>query len=123
MIKPISEIYIYTNGVLLSRRYITTEDGTPITQSDISSVTLNIYKLTPSGNGSYTRTLQNSVALQVADVITETVQTDPEGRQYNFRFCIENVFTTPNTLYLAEYILTTSDNHTIIVAAKGRTLD
>ena len=123
MIKPISEIYIYTNGVLLSRRYITTEDGTPITQSDISSITLNIYKLIPNGNGGYSRTLQNSVTLQVADVITETVQIDVEGRQYNFRYCIENVFNTPNTLYLAEYILTTSDNHTIIVAAKGRTLD
>lgn len=123
MIKPISEIYVYTNGVLLSRRYITDENGTPITQSDIASVTLNIYKLIPNGNGSYSRTLQNSVALQVADVITETVQTDPEGRQYNFRYCIENVFSKPNTLYLAEYILTTSDNHTIIVAAKGRTLD
>ena len=123
MIKPISEIYIYTNGVLLSRRYITDEGGTPITQSDISSVTLNIYKLLPNGNGSYSRTLQNSVSLSVADVITETVESDVEGRQYNFRYCIENVFTTPNTLYLAEYILTTTDNHTIIVAAKGRTLD
>lgn len=123
MIEPIPEIYIYTNGVLLSRRYITTEDGTPITRADIASVTLNIYKLSLASNGSYSRTLQASSELTIADVITETVQEDTRGNKYNFRYCVEGVFLTPNTLYLVEYKLTTTDNHTIIVVAKGRTLD
>lgn len=123
MIRPIPEIYIYTNGVLLSRRYITTEDGTPIKPEDIISVTLNIYKMNPTGNGSYSRSLQNSFQLQVADVITETVQQDADGRDYNFRYCVENVFSESSTLYLVEYLLTTVDSHTIIVVAKGRTLE
>ena len=123
MITPIPEIYIYTNGVLLSRRYITAEDGTPIARSDIASVTLNIYKLTPAQNGLYTRTLQTSTELTVSDVITEAVQEDTRGNKYNFRYCVEGVFLTPNTLYLVEYKLITTDNHTIIVVAKGRTLD
>ena len=123
MITPIPEIYIYTNGVLLSRRYITAEDGTPITRSDIASVTLNVYKLSLASNGSYSRTLQASSELTIADVITETVQEDTRGNKYNFRYCVEGVFLTPNTLYLVEYKLTTTDNHTIIVVAKGRTLE
>lgn len=118
----IKEIYIFTNGVLLSRRLITDENGTPITPADITNVSLKIYILRPS-NGSYTRDLIDTHTLAVADVITSSVQTDPEGRQYNFRYCVENAFTSPNTLYLVEYRLTTTDNHTIIVVAKGRTLD
>lgn len=123
MIFPLNEIYIFTNGVLLSRRFITTELGTPITQNDISACTLNVYKLEGSSNGNYTRSLQNSFSLQPSDVITETVQTDPEGWKYNFRYCVEEVFTLPNTLYLVEYDLTTTEGHHIIIQAKGRTTD
>ncbi len=119
----IGEIYIYTNGVLLSRRLITAEDGTPITRSDLSNITLNIYKLTPNGAGYTTRTLESSSTLTVNEVITESVQTDAEGRKYNFRYCVEGVFTQSNTLYLVEYVLTTLDGHKIVVVAKGRTLD
>ena len=118
----IKEIYIYTNGVLLSRRLITDEAGTPITPVDIADIMLRIYILQPN-NGAYTRNLIDTRALITTDVITGSVQIDQEGRQYNFRYCVENVFTSPNTLYLVEYTLTTVDNHKIIVVAKGRTLD
>lgn len=118
----IKEIYIFTNGVLLSRRLITDEAGTPITSDDITDITLNIYIL-QSNNGSYTRQLIDTRALAVTDVITNSVQTDPEGRQYNFRYCVENAFSSPNTLYLVEYCLSTIEGHKIIVVAKGRTLD
>lgn len=123
MIFPLNEIYIYTNGVLLSRRYITKENGTPITPADINSCTLNVYILEGSASGNYTRSLQTSVGLQPNDVITDTVQTDPEGWQYNFRYCVEGVFTQPNTIYLVEYNLVDADGHHIIIQAKGRTTD
>ena len=118
----IKEIYIFTNGVLLSRRLITDETGTPITPEDITDVTLRLYILQPN-NGTYTRSLVDTVSLTPTDVITSSVQTDPEGRQYNFRYCVENAFTSSNTLYLVEYTLTTTEGHKIIVVAKGRTLD
>lgn len=116
------EIYIFTNGVLLSRRLITDEAGTPITPEDIADITLRIYILQPN-NGSYTRNLIDTRTLVTTNVITDTVQTDPNGQQYNFRYCVENAFSTPNTLYLVEYTLTTADLHKIIVVAKGRTMD
>ena len=118
----IKEIYIYTNGVLVSRRLITKEDGTPITPYDIADITLRIYILEPS-NGQYTRKLVDTKSLAVTDVITTTVQTDPQDIQYNFNYCIENAFTSPNTLYLAEYTLTAEAGHKITVVAKGRTMD
>lgn len=118
----IKEIYIFTDGVLLSRRLITDETGIPITPEDIATVTLKIYTL-QNNNGTYTRNLVSTTMLAVTDVITNTVQTDTEGREYNFRYCIENAFTLPNTLYLAEYALTTIEGHKIIVVAKGRTMD
>ncbi len=123
MIFPLNEIYIYTNGVLLSRRYITKENGTPITPADINSCTLNVYILEGSASGNYTRSLQASVGLQPNQVITDTVQTDPEGWQYNFRYCVEEVFTQPNTIYLVEYNLVDTEGHHIIIQAKGRTTD
>lgn len=118
----IKEIYIFTNGVLLSRRLITDEAGTPITPEEISDVTLRLYILQPN-NGTYTRSLVDTQSLAPSDVITSSVQTDPNGLQYNFRYCVESGFTSPNTLYLVEYTLTTVDEHKIIVVAKGRTLD
>ncbi len=118
----IKEIYIFTNGVLLSRRLITDEAGTPIVPEDIADITLKIYILQPN-NGSYSRNLIDTRAFTTTDVIMISVQTDPNGLQYNFRYCIENAFSSPNTLYLVEYTLTTVDNHKIIVVAKGRTLD
>ncbi len=123
MILPLNEIYIYTNGVLLSRRYITTESGTPITQADISSITLNVYKLEGSGNGTYTRTKVHTASLDPINVIENAPATDPKGNLYNFRYCVEGIFDTPNTLYLVEYDMLTATNHHIIVLAKGRTLD
>jgi len=118
----INEIYLYTNGVLVSRRLITKEDGTPIAPLDIVDITLRIYTLQPS-NGQYTRNLIDTRSLSVTDVITATVQADPKGVQYNFNYCVENAFTTPNTLYLAEYTLTAAAGHKIVVVAKGRTMD
>lgn len=123
MILPLNEIYIYTNGPLLSRRYITDEAGTPITTADIASITLKIYKLTGNSSGEYTRTLLNTISVDPATAVLASPTADPKGNLYNFRYCIENVFTTPNTLYLAEYDLVTLDTHHIIILAKGRTLD
>lgn len=118
----IKEIYIFTNGVLLSRRLITDEAGTPITPEDIATVVLKIYTL-QNNNGTYVRSLVSTIPLVTTDVITNSIQRDVEGREYNFRYCIENAFTQPNTLYLAEYTLTTIEGHKIIVVAKGRTMD
>lgn len=123
MIFPLNEVYIYTNGPLLSRRYITTENGTPITVTDIAAITLKIYKLNGNASGDYTRELLSSTSIDPTTAILTTPTADPKGNLYNFRYCIEGAFTTPNTLYLVEYDMVTTDNHHIIILAKGRTLD
>ena len=117
------EIYIHTNGVLISRRLITHENNAPIVPSEIQSVVLNVYKLTMGTGGLYERTLLSTANLTPSDVITATVQTDSNGVEYNFDYCVENAFTLTNTLYLVEYVLTDGNGHKIIVTAKGRTAD
>lgn len=121
---PPNELYINTDGVLLSRRLILSEAGTPLTRANLTSCTLNVYKLVQDTyTGLYARTLQSTQVIPINNVIPATVQTDVEGRQYNFRYCVENQFTAPNTLYLVEYILVDTNNHSIVITVKGRTRD
>lgn len=118
------EIYIFTGGCLLSRRLITDGDtGQPITRADISGAAYSVYKLSVSANGAETRTLVTTQQLTPADVITAEPEQDAEGNTYNFSYCVEGVFTTPGTVYLVEYRLTTAAGHVLIIAAKGRTVD
>ena len=119
----INELYIYTNGVLISRRLITKESGEAITPSDIASVTLNVYKLTLDDVGVYKRTKIHTASITPSDIVTAQVETDVYGLEYNFNYCAEGVFTIPNTLYLVEYILVDVFGHNIVVTAKGRTQD
>ena len=118
------EIYIFTGGCLLSRRLITDGDtGAAITRADVAGVSYSVYTVTTAANGAEARTLVATQQLTPADVITADVQTDADGNQYNFSYCVEGVFTQPSTLYLVEYRLITAAGHTLIIAAKGRTVD
>ena len=120
------EVYtsIYVNGVLLSRRYITDLAGTAVTQADVSSIKLSVYVLGYDNAGASKRTpVENydSVSLNVDDVITQTVQTDAAGNNYNFEYCVEGAFTIPDTRYCVEYVLTMTDNHTVVIPIYGKT--
>ena len=118
------EIYIFTGGCMLSRRLITDGDtGEPITRADIAGASYSVYKVTTAANGAESRTLVTTQQLTPADVITADVQQDADGNSYNFNYCVENVFTSPSTVYLVEYRLITAAGHTLIIAAKGRTVD
>ena len=118
------EIYIFTGGCLLSRRLITDGNtGAAITRADIAGASYSVYKVTTAANGAETRTLVTTQQLTPADVITADVQADADGNQYNFSYCVEGVFTQPSTVYLVEYRLITAAGHTLIIAAKGRTVD
>ena len=118
------EIYIFTGACLLSRRLITDGNtGEPITRADIAGASYSVYKVTTAANGAEARTLVATQQLTPADVITADVQTDADGNQYNFNYCVEGAFTQPSTVYLVEYRLITAAGHTLIIAAKGRTVD
>ena len=118
------EIYIFTGGCLLSRRLITDGDtGEPITRADIAGASYSVYKVTTAANGAEVKVVITTQQLTPSDVITADVQTDADGNQYNFNYCVEGVFTQPSTAYLVEYRLTTAAGHTLIIAAKGRTVD
>ena len=124
MITANGEIYIFTGGCLLSRRLITDGDtGVAITRADIAGASYSVCKITTAANGAETRTLVATQQLTPADVITADVQADADGNQYNFNYCVEGVFTQPSTVYLVEYRLITAAGHTLIIAAKGRTVD
>ena len=118
------EIYIFTGGCLLSRRLITDGNtGEPITRADIAGASYSVYKVTTAANGAEVKVVITTQQLTPADVITADVQTDADGNQYNFSYCVEDVFTQPSTVYLVEYRLTTAAGHVLIIAAKGRTVD
>ena len=118
------EIYIFTGGCLLSRRLITDGNtGAAITPADIARVDYDVYKIVTAANGAETRYHIATEMLTPADVITADVQTDADGNKYNFSYCVEGVFTQPSTVYLVEYKLITAAGHTLIVAARGRTVD
>ena len=118
------EIYIFTGGCLLSRRLITDGDtGAAITRADIAGASYSVYKVTTAANGAEVKVVITTQQLTPADVITADVQADADGNKYNFSYCVEGVFTQPSTVYLVEYRLITAAGHTIIIAAKGRTVD
>ena len=125
MIGTETSTYIFVNGVLLSRRYITTESGTAITTADVNSIKLNVYELSCNGTANYNRTVvehYDDVELTVSDVISDTVQTDSNNQKFNFQYCVEGAFTKPNTTYVVEYTLTMADTHTVIIAIYATTL-
>lgn len=124
MITSNGEIYIFTGGCLLSRRLITDGNtGAAITRADIAGASYSVYKVTTAANGTEVKVVITTQQLTPADVITADVQTDADGNQYNFSYCVEGVFTQPSTVYLVEYRLITAAGHTLIIAAKGRTVD
>lgn len=114
---------VFVNGALLSRRYIVDEFGTALDATDVSSITLNVYRLSQTVSGSFERTgVENwtGIALPVAEVI-QTPITSPSGKRYNFRYCVESPFTDSNTTYLVEYQILTSTGHTIIILIQANT--
>ena len=118
------EIYIFTGGCLLSRRLITDGNtGAAITRADIAGASYSVYKVTTAANGAEVKVVITTQQLTPADVITAEPEWDAEGNTYNFSYCVEGVFTTPGTVYLVEYRLTTAAGHVLIIAAKGRTVD
>ena len=126
MIAESTEVPIFVNGVLLSRRYITSESGVAITTSNVSSIKLNVYQLVYDESGNLTRDVVDNyedVSLPVASVISDEVQTDSDGNNYNFQYCVEGAFTLPNQRYCIEYTLLMADTHTVIIAIYGQTLD
>ena len=125
MIGVTNEVPIYVNGVLLSRRYITTEAGVAIKTTDVNSIALNVYELTCNGTANYNRTVvehYDDIELTVSDVISDTVQTDSDNQKFNFQYCVEGAFTKPNTTYCVEYTFEMADSHTVIIAIYATTL-
>lgn len=121
-----AELPVYVNGVLLSRRLISDDTGTAITQASVSSIKLSVYTLGYDDAGNVKRTAVtgfNEVDLTVSDVIYSTVQQDADSVKYNFRYCVENAFVIPNQRYCVEYKLSMADNHTVVIPIYVRTLD
>lgn len=124
MITSNGEIYIFTGGCLLSRRLITDGNtGAAITRADVASVSYSVYTVTTAANGAEVKVAITTQQLTPADVITADVQTDADGNRYNFSYCVEGVFTQPSALYLVEYRLITAAGHTLLIAARGRSVD
>ena len=108
----------------MSRRIINDGDtGAAITRADIAGASYSVYKVTTAANGAEVKVVITTQQLTPADVITAELERDAEGNTYNFSYCVEGVFTQPGTVYLVEYRLTTAAGHTLIIAAKGRTVD
>ena len=124
MIAETTEVPIFVNGVLLSRRYITTESGAAITTADVNSVTLSVYRLVCDGTAHSNREpVENydAVALPVSSVILDEIEQDPDGNSYNFQYCVEGAFTASCASYCVEYTLAMADTHTVKIVIYART--
>jgi len=98
----IATIYEDTGVTCMSR--IFGDDGTAVEQSDISSITLAVFKNT-STSATYT------ASLTVADVIFDTLQTDDrwslDSTGYNFRHAVvASVFADGDATYRLEFKFT-----------------
>lgn len=124
MIAETTEVPIFVNGVLLSRRYITTESGVAITTADVNSVTLSVYRLICDGTAhSIREPVENydAITIPVNSVILDEVEQDPDGNSYNFQYCVEGAFTASCASYCVEYTLAMADTHTVKIVIYART--
>lgn len=101
---------------LCARVYL---NGTDVTQAAVSSITYSIYLLDEDDPESRTAvTGHSAVDLTVADVVYDTLQTDSQASNYNFRhtppISTSAAFATLGD-YLVEYTVTPATGETIIV--------
>ena len=99
---------VYTSGSGRIRGLFTTLDGTPVRPEEVRDITLTIlHKFL----GQYTPVSHyNGVSIPVAQALSATVQTDPEGQRYNLDFDPYDgehfPFPTRDTYYTLELVFT-----------------
>jgi len=110
------------SATLLAR--VVGKDAQPITQADISSAKYSVYLLDDDDPDSRTAVTGHSdVALVVADLIFDTLQTDDlwtvDDVGYNLRHVLDvsanQAFTIAGRRYLVEFELTPADGQIILV--------
>lgn len=115
---------VFKNGTITNLARVVGADGTNITQSDIDSGVYSIYLLNDQDADSRTAVTNHSaVALTIADVIFDTLQTDSiwtkDDTGYNFKHVIDVssdvAFAIAGRRYLVEYTLTPNSGQVITV--------
>ena len=96
------------SGIVYTSRVLKV-DGTPVVQSDLTSVTFRVYAIDPN-NPSDPGTLIVSPTVTVAGSVYNTLQTDPTGNTWtddtgwNFRVAVdEAAFPEGNATYRLEF--------------------
>jgi hypothetical protein len=109
----------FKNGTvsLYARVY---KDGVDIHQADVATITYSVYLL--DGDDADARTAvvgHQAVALDAADVLFDTLQSDAQASNYNFKHTIpigeHAAFAIAGRSYLAEYVITPNVGERIIV--------
>jgi len=117
---------VFKNGTvsLYARVY---KDGNDIHQADVSTIAYNLYLL--DGGDKNARTAvegHSNVSLAAADVIFDTLQSNYEASNYNFKhappIAEDPAFTIAGRCYLAEYTIVPVLGETIIVRFKVNVL-
>lgn len=109
----------FKNGTVILRARVY-KDGADITRANIATIAYSIYLL--DGGDPDTRTVvtgHDDVSLTVANVIFDTLQSDSEASNYNFKHAIpisvNPAFTVAGRNYQAEYVITPTSGEIIIV--------
>ena len=98
-------------------------DGDNILQADISTITYSIFLLDDDVIDTRTAvTGHSAVSLTVVDVIFDTLQTDSQASNYNFRhtppIATTPIFTIAGRNYLVEYTITPTSGQKIVTRFK-----
>ena len=114
----------FKNGSVTLLARVVGAAGTNIVQADLSSIKYTVYLLDDQDPDSRTAVANHTdVALSIAGVIFNTLQTDPlwtvDASGYNFRHVLDvsthPAFTIAGRRYLIEYQLTPTSGQKILV--------
>jgi hypothetical protein len=114
----------FRNGSATLLARIVGTGGAPVLQADVSAVKYTVYLLDDQNPDSRTAVAEHSgVSLTVADVVFDTLQTDPiwtiDATGYNFRHVLDvsaySAFAVAGRRYLVEYQLTSAVGQMILV--------
>jgi hypothetical protein len=115
------DIYVtaFKNGTerLTARVFL---DGADITQAAVTSIAYSVYLLDANNPDSRTAvTGHSAVSLTKTDVVFDTIQTDSQSSNYNFRhtppISTHEAFATAGRNYLVEYTITPVTGQKVIV--------
>ncbi len=122
---------VFKNGTATNLARVVGADGANITQADIASGVYSIYLLNDQDADSRTAVTNHSaVALVVADVFFDTLQTDSiwtkDATGYNFKhtpaISADAAFAIADRAYLVEYTLTPSSGEVIFIRFRVRSI-